>query len=76
MPRVLRQVLAHVDVGLTWSARFYAAVVAVLVICLGVAMLMAIRGSKRGDDLQAIIRYQIFRDLVELFYRLFWWRRM
>jgi hypothetical protein len=69
-----------VDVALTWAARFYAGVVAILVIYLGVAMWMAIRESKReskGDgDPQASICYQVFRDLVELLYRLFSWRGM
>jgi hypothetical protein len=66
---VLRQVSAHAGSALIWATWFSSAVVGVFVIYLGVAMVMAMR--KTGDDVQASIRYWIFRDLLELFYRMF-----
>lgn len=67
MRSVLRQLPAPADSALTWVLWFYAAGATIFVLYVGVALLMATR--KTNDEIQAKIRYQIFRDLLELFYR-------
>ena len=49
-----------------WITRFYAAVVAVFVLYIGIAIWATLRAVDPG---QRKVRYQIFRDLLDLFRR-------
>jgi hypothetical protein len=59
---------ALVDLGpsVIWVAKFCAAVVAVFVLYVGIAIWAAIRARDLSSQ---VIRYQIFRDLLDLFRR-------
>lgn len=62
----LLRMLAEVGPSAIWVAKFYAAVVAVFVLYVGIALHATLRA--RGPEQQQV-RYQAFRDLLELFRR-------
>jgi hypothetical protein len=64
MLEMLFRLLAEVGPGVTWTALFMAAVVAVFVLYIGVAMLATLRAQ---DPQQVEIRYRVFHDLPALF---------
>jgi hypothetical protein len=62
----LFRTLADLGPGASWIATFCAAVVAVFVMYIGIAIWATLRAS---DPDERKIRYQIFRDLLDLFRR-------
>jgi hypothetical protein len=58
--------LAEAGHGASWIVMFFAAVVAVFVLYLGIAIWATLRAPDPG---QQEIRYRVFRDLLELFLR-------
>lgn len=50
----------------TWFAIFLAAVIAVFVLYVGIALRAVLRAP---DEAQRQVRYQVFRDLLDLFRR-------
>jgi len=66
MPDTLFRLLAVVGPEAIWIVIFFAAVMAVFVIYIGIAM----RATMRTDDPeQQQLRYRMFRDLLDLFSR-------
>jgi hypothetical protein len=63
---ILIHVLAALGPGTFWVAKFCAAVVAVLVLYVGIAIWATLHAP---DPEQRKVRYQIFRDLLDLFRR-------
>jgi hypothetical protein len=66
MPDVLLRLLAALGPEAIWIFAFFAAVIAVFVLYLGIALRATLRAA---DPEQARIRYRVFRDLLELFLR-------
>ena len=66
MLELLLRLLAEVGPSATWIAKFCAAVVAVFVLYVGIAIWATI---VTRDPEQRNVRYQVFRDLLELFRR-------
>lgn len=66
MSNTLLRVAAAVGPSASWIAIFCAAVVAVFVLCIGIAIWATMHAP---DDKQRNVRYQIFHDLLELFRR-------
>jgi hypothetical protein len=64
MMEMLLRLQAELGPAATWIAVFFAAVVAVFVLYVGVAMRAILRAS---DPEQARIRYWVFQDLLGLF---------
>jgi hypothetical protein len=62
---VLR-ILAEVGPETTWAIVFSTAFIAVFVLYVGIALVATLRAR---DPQQQTIRYQVFRDLLELFRR-------
>lgn len=63
---MLFRLLAEVGPAAGWIAIFFAVLVAVFVLYLGIAMWATLRAR---DPEQQHIRYQVFRDLRDLFLR-------
>lgn len=61
----LLRLLAEVGPGVIWVFIFIAAVVAVFVAYIGIAIWATLRAK---DPEQRKVRYQIFRDLLDLFH--------
>jgi hypothetical protein len=62
----LLRLLAEISPQIIWVFIFIAAVVAVFVVYVGIALWAALRAI---DPEQRKVRYQIFRDLLDLFRR-------
>jgi hypothetical protein len=62
--QVMLRVLAEVGPRAAWILVFLAAIVAVFVLYVGVALFATLRAD---DDKQQKIRYQVLRDLLDLF---------
>lgn len=62
---VILRVLAEFGPAAGWIAKFAAAVVTALVIYLGLALVAVLRAEPDNAN----IRYQVFRDLLDLFRR-------
>lgn len=65
MLETLLRLLAELGPEAIWIIAFFAAMVAVFVLYLGIALWAALRAT--GPEQH--IRYQVFRDLLELFLR-------
>ena len=61
---LLLRLLAEAGPAAVWIAGFAAAVIAAFVVLIGIAMRATLRAA--GPD-ERQLRYQIFRDLLELF---------
>jgi hypothetical protein len=66
MLTTLLRVSADLGPGAVWIARFFAAVTAVFILYVGIAIWATLHTA---DPEQQKIRYQIFRDLLDLFRR-------
>lgn len=64
MFNTLLRVSAAVGPSATWIAKFCAVVMAVFVLYVGIAIWATLRAA---DPEQRKVRYQIFRDLLDLF---------
>ena len=60
------RVIAEVGPGAAWLMVFFAAVIAVFVMYVGIALFATLCA---GDEQQRNIRYRLFRDLLSLFRR-------
>jgi hypothetical protein len=63
---ILVHILAALGPGTLWIAKFCAAVVAIFVLYVGIAIWATLHAP---DPEQRKVRYQIFRDLLDLFRR-------
>jgi len=63
MLEVLLRTSAELGPVATWLAIFVAAIIAVFVFYVGVALWAVLRASEQQRD----VRYQVFRDLLDLF---------
>ncbi|GAA2277836.1 hypothetical protein GCM10010402_38020 [Actinomadura luteofluorescens] len=75
MEEVLR-VIAEMGPAAVWVAGFVAAVIATIVIYLGLALVAVLRAQPNNEE----CRYVVFRDLLDLLCDLLsflrpWWRR-
>jgi hypothetical protein len=66
MLNTLLRVTAAVGPGAIWIVLFCAAIVAVFVVYIGIALQATLHAA---DPEQQKIRYQVFRDLLDLFRR-------
>lgn len=64
MLTILFRVAAATGLSANWVAKFCAAIVAVFVLYIGIAIWATLHAD---DDEQRNVRYQIFRDLLDLF---------
>lgn len=64
MLNMLFQALADLGPSAIWIAKFFVAVVAVFILYVGIALWATLHAR---DPEQQKIRYQIFRDLLDLF---------
>ena len=69
MLEILLRLVAEAGPAAIWIIVFCAAVIAAFVVFVGIAMQAALNAS---DPQQQQIRYQVFRDLIDLFHS---WRR-
>jgi hypothetical protein len=63
---ILLRLLADAGHGASWIVMFFAAVIAVFVLYVGIAIWATLHAV---DPDQRKVRYQIFRDLLDLFRR-------
>ena len=66
MESLLGHFIAAASPAAAWAAGFSAAVIATFVLYVGIAMVVVLRTV---DERKVEIRYRVFRDLLELFYR-------
>jgi len=67
---IMLRLMAEIGPQIIWVFIFIVAMMAVFMLYIGIAMHATLHAQ---DPRQQEIRYQVFRDLLELFLR--WWRR-